>query len=76
MNESFDAFLTPSFSNLLLLTNGTGHPSLVLRTGMPHEKPTGTTLIGRLFDEGTICRLGMAMESKLDVSGIRPSFSM
>jgi len=76
MNESFDAFLTPSFSNLLLLTNGTGHPSLVLRTGMPHGKPTGTTLIGRLFDEGTICRLGMAMESKLDVSGIRPSFSM
>jgi hypothetical protein len=32
----------------------------------------GTTLIGRLFDEGTLCRLGMAIEMKLDVSNIPP----
>ena len=72
MNDSFDAFLTPSFSNLLLTTNGTGHPAIVLRTGMPGAKPTGTTLIGRLFDEGTLCRLGMAIESELGVWDVRP----
>ena len=72
MNDSFDAFLTPSFSNLLLTTNGTGHPAIVLRTGMLGAKPTGTTLIGRLFDEGTLCRLGMAIESELGVWDVRP----
>ncbi len=74
MNGTFDAFLMPSFSDLLLTTNGTGHPALVLRTGMKDGKPHGTTLIGRLFDEGTLCRLGMAIEMKLDVSNIQPSF--
>jgi len=72
MNGSFDAFLTPSFSDLLLTTNGTGHPALVLRTGMHNSKPIGTTLIGRLFDEGTLCRLGMAIETELDVCDVRP----
>jgi Asp-tRNA(Asn)/Glu-tRNA(Gln) amidotransferase A subunit family amidase len=75
MNGDFDAFLTPSFSDLLLTTNGTGHPALVLRTGMEGAKPHGTTLIGRLFDEGTLCRLGMAIESILGVSNIRPTFN-
>ena len=73
MNDSFDAFLTPSFSDLLLTTNGTGHPALVMRSGMQEGKPVGTTLIGRLFDEGTLCRFGMAIESELNVSDIRPS---
>jgi Asp-tRNA(Asn)/Glu-tRNA(Gln) amidotransferase A subunit family amidase len=75
MNRDFDAFLTPSFSDLLLTTNGTGHPALVLRTGMPGDKPVGTTLIGRLFDEGTLCRLGMSIESQLRVSNARPNLT-
>tara|TARA_X000000368_G_C22829724_1_gene622794 strand:- start:43 stop:813 length:771 start_codon:yes stop_codon:yes gene_type:complete len=72
MNNEFDAFLSPAFSDLLLITNNTGHPALVMRTGMQNQKPTGTTLIGRLYDEGTICRLGIAIESELDVTKIRP----
>ncbi len=75
MNGEFDAFLTPSFSDLLLTTNGTGHPALVLRTGMPNGKPVGTTLIGRLFDEGTLCRVGMAIESQLNFSSERPNLT-
>ena len=74
MNDSFDAFLAPAFSSLLLTTNGTGQPTLVVRSGMQNGKPVGTTLIGRLFDEGTICRLGMAIESELGVSDVRPIF--
>ena len=72
MNASFDAFLTPSFSALLLTTIGTGHPALVLRTGMHNSRPVGTTLIGRLFVEGTICRFGLAIESTLNVRDIHP----
>ena len=72
MNDEFDVFLTPSFSDLLLITNGTGHPAIVLRTGMREGKPVGTTLIGRLFDEGTLCRVGMSIESALGVADVRP----
>jgi Asp-tRNA(Asn)/Glu-tRNA(Gln) amidotransferase A subunit family amidase len=34
--------------------------------------PHGVTLIGRLFDEGTIARVGMAMERELGVAQERP----
>ena len=34
--------------------------------------PHGVTLIGRLFDEGTIARVGMALEKAAGVSGQRP----
>jgi Asp-tRNA(Asn)/Glu-tRNA(Gln) amidotransferase A subunit family amidase len=34
--------------------------------------PHGVTLIGRLFDEGTIARVGLALESAAGVSGERP----
>jgi Asp-tRNA(Asn)/Glu-tRNA(Gln) amidotransferase A subunit family amidase len=38
----------------------------------PRRVPYGVTLIGRLFDEGTIARVGLAMERKLKVAGERP----
>ena len=75
MNSEFDAILCPAFGDLLLITNATGHPSLVLRTGMEKGTPIGTTLIGRLFDEGTLLRLGMAIEEKLGVAPIRPPYT-
>ena len=35
--------------------------------------PVGTTLIGRLFDEGTLCRIGNAMKKpNLNVARTRP----
>jgi Asp-tRNA(Asn)/Glu-tRNA(Gln) amidotransferase A subunit family amidase len=34
--------------------------------------PHGITLVGRLFDEGTIARVGLALERKLKVAGERP----
>jgi len=39
----------------------------------PRRVPHGVTLIGRLFDEGTIARVGIAMERKLGVSAERPA---
>ncbi len=38
----------------------------------PRRVPHGVTLIGRLFDEGTIGRAGIAMERALNVAGERP----
>ena len=38
----------------------------------PRRVPHGVTLIGRLFDEGTIVRAGIAMEKTFGVAGERP----
>ncbi|MHC5006066.1 MAG: amidase, partial [Planctomycetota bacterium] len=69
-----DAIISPSFAgSLLMITNHTGHPSLTLRCGFRDDgTPRGITLWGRLFDEGTLCRLGMALEGRLNVWGQRP----
>ncbi len=38
----------------------------------PRRVPHGVTLIGRLFDEGTVARAGLALEQSLKVVGERP----
>ena len=38
----------------------------------PRRVPHGVTLIGRLFDEGTIARVGLALERTLGVADERP----
>ena len=38
----------------------------------PRRVPHGVTLIGRLFDEGTVGRVGLALESSFGVVGERP----
>ena len=71
-----DAIATPAFAaNLLLVTNATGHPTLVQPTSFDEGRPHGFTLIGRLFDEGTLIRLGRVLESAFAVSERRPPLS-
>ncbi|MCH8260222.1 MAG: amidase, partial [Planctomycetes bacterium] len=77
MDEKFadiDAMIGPTYAaSLLLITNNTGHPSLTIRCGFnDNGSPHGITLLGRLFDEGTLCSLGMAMEKQLGVWDKRP----
>jgi Asp-tRNA(Asn)/Glu-tRNA(Gln) amidotransferase A subunit family amidase len=38
----------------------------------PRRVPHGVTLIGRLFDEGTLCTAGIALERAFGVAGERP----
>ena len=38
----------------------------------PRRVPHGVTLIGRLFDEGTLCRVGMALERAFAVVSDHP----
>ena len=77
MDEKFadvDAMIGPSYAgSLLLITNNTGHPSLTIRCGFnDNGTPHGITLLGRLFDEGTLCSIGMALEKHLGVWDKRP----
>ena len=39
----------------------------------PRRVPHGVTLVGRLFDEGTLCAAGMAMEKAFHVAEERPA---
>ncbi|HTQ75266.1 MAG TPA: amidase [Burkholderiales bacterium] len=39
----------------------------------PRRVPHGVTLVGRLFDEGTMARAGLALERALNVAGERPA---
>ena len=39
----------------------------------PRRVPHGITLIGRLFDEGTLCQAGMALERAFGVAAERPA---
>jgi len=43
------------------------------RFSPPRRVPHGVTLIGRLFDEGTIGRAGLALERALNVAAERPA---
>ncbi len=48
-------------------------PAHPLPTFSPKRRvPHGVTLVGRLFDEGTIGRAGLALERAFDVAGERP----
>ena len=94
--EKVDVLLCPALRDeILTITNFTGHPALVVRTGFvevaqarsdwapdpAHPMPTfspkrlvphGISLIGRLFDEGTIGTAGIAIERASGVAANRP----
>jgi Asp-tRNA(Asn)/Glu-tRNA(Gln) amidotransferase A subunit family amidase len=44
----------------------------VMKFATPRRVPHGVSLVGRLFDEGTIVEAGMAMEGTFGVAGARP----
>jgi len=104
MHEKFDrvdAIIGPALAGpMLVITNFTGHPSLILRTGFRQSEtrsalslakgrieqgspttgptytiPHGLCLYGKLFDEGTICEIGRALESALGVWDRRPALA-
>jgi Asp-tRNA(Asn)/Glu-tRNA(Gln) amidotransferase A subunit family amidase len=54
--ESIDLFVAPTFQGkALLISNLTGHPSVVVPDGFSKEgTPTSICFIGRLFDEGDV----------------------
>ncbi|GHE00410.1 amidase [Allgaiera indica] len=52
--------------------NTLGAQARMIAPGPPYRVPHGISLWGRLFDEGTILRLGRALEARLGVAAQRP----
>lgn len=72
--EGVDLVIDPTNTGpLCMITNQTGHPSLTLRIGFGDDQlPRSTTLVGRLFDEATLIRVGNVLEAGLGVWEKRP----
>jgi len=95
-----DTMIGPfKIDDMLVATNFTGHPCLLMRAGFVRSKsrgaaslgdgkltageetpedeivydvPHGISLWGRLYDEGLLCNMGLALEAELDVWSRRP----
>ena len=72
--QAVDMILAPPFwRQNLLITNLTGHPSVVFPHGFsPEGKPTGVTIIGHLFDEQRILEAGHVIEQELGINTQHP----
>jgi Asp-tRNA(Asn)/Glu-tRNA(Gln) amidotransferase A subunit family amidase len=58
----YDAFISPTGSRSLSLTNLTGHPAIALRAGFLDDSPVDFMITGRLYDEATLLRVALAHE--------------
>jgi Asp-tRNA(Asn)/Glu-tRNA(Gln) amidotransferase A subunit family amidase len=70
-----DVYITPSFGgDNLLLTNLTGHPSVVVPNGFRSSDgtPTSITFMGRLFGEEALLAVALAYQQATDFHLARP----
>ncbi|MFO0875496.1 MAG: amidase [Phycisphaerales bacterium] len=75
--SGIDVLAAPSFAGglagPLMIGNTTGIPSITVPTNLRSDgRPHGITILGRLFDEGTLVRVGMAVEEAAPIRGKRP----
>lgn len=74
--KNVDVYLAPSFSDNLLLTNLTGHPSVVLPNGFSKEgTPASITFTGNLFDEGKLIAVAKAYQDATNFHKKHPSLN-
>jgi Asp-tRNA(Asn)/Glu-tRNA(Gln) amidotransferase A subunit family amidase len=66
--QDVDVVVTPSYGgNILLLTNLTGHPTVVLPNGFTEENtPVSLSFVGRLFGEGDALLVARAYQEATD----------
>lgn len=66
--QDLDVYISPSFGGgNLLVTNLTGHPSVVLPNGFSDNgSPTSITFVGGLFDEATLLSVAKAYQEATD----------
>lgn len=60
--SQYDAFLSPTTSATLGVTNLTGHPAIALKAGFFDNRPVELMVTGRLYDEATMLRIALAFE--------------
>ena len=72
--QQYDVIVAPTFGGgQTLMTNLTGHPALALPVGLDKDgHPTSITLIGNLFDEGSILELGIAFQNATKFDEMHP----
>ena len=59
---------------LLLTTNRTGHPQLLVPNGVDdRDRERSFSIFGRLYDEATVCQVGWLMQQELGHYRKRPS---
>ncbi|WP_421775155.1 amidase [Gracilimonas sp.] len=66
--QEVDVYISPAFGGgNLLVTNLTGHPSVVLPNGFTDDmRPTSITFVGDLFDEATVLSVAKAYQDATD----------
>jgi Asp-tRNA(Asn)/Glu-tRNA(Gln) amidotransferase A subunit family amidase len=71
-----DVFLSPTSSSSLSITNLTGHPAMCLKAGFVVEnQPAALMITGRLYDEATLLRVGLAFEQATKWQGMNPKLT-
>ena len=71
--SQFDAILSPTFGSQLMVTNLTGHPVLAIPTGLDKDNhPTSISILGNLFQEGSILEVGAAIQESTTYHLNRP----
>jgi Asp-tRNA(Asn)/Glu-tRNA(Gln) amidotransferase A subunit family amidase len=72
--EGIDVLVTPSFGGpILLLTNLTGHPTVVMPNGYRTEgTPTSLSFVGSLYGDASALRLAKAVQDATDHHKQRP----
>lgn len=73
--STFHAFLTPTGSASLGLTNLTGHPAVALKAGFYNNMPVEIMVTGRLYDEATVLRVALAYERATKWHTMHPTLS-
>jgi Asp-tRNA(Asn)/Glu-tRNA(Gln) amidotransferase A subunit family amidase len=75
--EEIDVFVTPSHGrNSLLITNLTGHPTVVVPNGFDDKgSPTSVCFIGDLFEEAKALRVAKAYQDATDFHLQHPSLN-
>jgi Asp-tRNA(Asn)/Glu-tRNA(Gln) amidotransferase A subunit family amidase len=70
-----DAFVAPASSASVTMSNLTGHPAIVLKSGFVDGMPEAVMVTGRLFDESTILRVAQAYERRTTWSQQHPQLT-
>ncbi len=68
----WDVIVSPPFGGLLLITNLTGHPQIVVPCGFVDNLPAGLVFTGKVYDEGAPMRAAHVYEQATDWHTMRP----
>ena len=70
--SQYDAFISSNGAGLAA-TNLTGHPAIAVKCGFTGGLPRALMVTGRLYDEGTICRIAHAFEQATEWKDRHPT---